>query len=44
VFNKVKNVFGGRVRLMITGSAPIQGDILDFMKIAVGCPIIEAYG
>jgi long-chain acyl-CoA synthetase len=29
---------------MVTGSAPIQSDILDFMKIAVGCPIIEGYG
>lgn len=44
VFNKVKAVFGGRVRVMVTGSAPIQADILDFMKIAVCCPIIEGYG
>lgn len=29
---------------MITGSAPISGAILDFMKIAMCCPFIEGYG
>lgn len=44
VFKKIKNVLGGRVRLMATGSAPISGDILSFLRIAFCCPIIEAYG
>lgn len=44
VFNKTKAVFGGRVRFMVTASAPIQGDVLDFLKVATICPIIEGYG
>ena len=44
VFNKVKAIFGGRVRLMITGSAPISGEILAFLRIAFCCPILEGYG
>jgi len=44
VFNKVKSVFGGRVKYMVTGSAPIAGNVIDFLKIAACCPIIEGYG
>ena len=29
---------------MITGSAPISKDVLDYLKVALCCPIIEAYG
>jgi len=29
MFNKTKSVFGGRARLMITGSAPISSDVLN---------------
>lgn len=44
VFNKFKAALGGRVRHMMTGSAPIQSEILDFLKIAFCCPITEGYG
>lgn len=44
VFKKFKAVIGGNVRFMITGSAPIASDVLDFLKVAFCCPIIEGYG
>ena len=44
VFKKIRNILGGRVRIMVSGSAPISGDILNFLKICFSCPIIEAYG
>jgi len=45
VFNKIrKDRFGGCVRFMITGSAPLSSEACDFLKIAVGCPLIEGYG
>jgi long-chain acyl-CoA synthetase len=44
VFNKFKDILGGNIRKLITGSAPIQRDILDFLKIAFCVPILEGYG
>ncbi|CAK71979.1 unnamed protein product (macronuclear) [Paramecium tetraurelia] len=43
-FQGVRDLFGGRCRLMITGSAPIQQEVIDFLKIAACCPILEGYG
>jgi len=44
VFNKMRAVFGGRVRYMITASAPISEKTLDFLKVAFCCPIFECFG
>jgi len=27
VFNKIKNKFGGRIRIAISGSAPLSGEV-----------------
>ena len=44
VFKKFKDILGGRVRIMITGSAPISVETMRFLKIAFSCEIYEAYG
>ncbi|KAI8070840.1 hypothetical protein BC940DRAFT_295686 [Gongronella butleri] len=44
IFNKVRNVLGGNVRVIVTGSAPIASEILDFFRVAFCTSIIEAYG
>ena len=44
VFKKIKLMMGGQVKCMITGSAPIAKDVLDFLKICFCVPIVEGYG
>jgi len=42
VFSKVAEVFGGRVRLCLTGSAPIAIEVLEFFQ-ALGMLTLEGY-
>ncbi|KFO98071.1 Long-chain-fatty-acid--CoA ligase 5 [Calypte anna] len=44
VFHKVQETMGGRVRIMVTGAAPISPSVLTFLRAALGCQIFEAYG
>ncbi|KAI5991732.1 hypothetical protein F5J12DRAFT_861026, partial [Pisolithus orientalis] len=41
VFHKIHAALGGNVLLMVTSSAPISGEVVDFFKIAFGCGITE---
>ena len=44
IFGKTRELLGGRVRIITTGSAPISNDVLDFLKACFCCPIIEGFG
>ncbi|XP_045113727.1 long-chain-fatty-acid--CoA ligase 1-like isoform X2 [Portunus trituberculatus] len=44
VFKKVQEGMGGRLRLLVVGSAPLAGNVLTFMRAALGCVIVEGYG
>jgi long-chain acyl-CoA synthetase len=44
IFRKVRNLFGGEVFIMLTGSAPITPEVLHFFRIALEIPIVEGYG
>ena len=44
IFSKVAALLGGKVRSMATGSAPIDKQVLDFLKVVFCCPIREGYG
>ena len=43
VLSKIRDLFGGRVRLCVTGAAPINPEILEFFW-AAGVLILEGYG
>ncbi|EAR90452.2 AMP-binding enzyme family protein (macronuclear) [Tetrahymena thermophila SB210] len=44
IFNKIKNIFGGSVRVCFSASSPISKEVLDFFKISLGINVQEAFG
>jgi|JI6StandDraft_1071083.scaffolds.fasta_scaffold13692_11 long-chain acyl-CoA synthetase len=44
VFRKTKEYFGGRVRYMLSGGAPLLPHVHSFMKVAAVCPVFQGYG
>jgi len=44
IFNKMKAKLGGRVRLMITGAAPLSADVHRFLQVAFCVPLLQGYG
>ena len=43
-FNKIKNILGGKVCYMLSGSAAMKNDILQNLKVMIGCPFVQGYG
>lgn len=44
VFSKVKARLGGRVRLVISGGAPLSRHVEDFLRVAMCCRVVQGYG
>jgi long-chain acyl-CoA synthetase len=44
VFKKMRMVMGGKMKLLISGAAPIAADVLETLKICFSCPISEGFG
>jgi len=38
------SIFGGKIRLMISASAPIGNKVKEFIEKAIGAPMIKGYG
>jgi hypothetical protein len=44
VFAKIHAKLGGRVKLVITGAAPISSEVLLDLRAMLGCSVFEGYG
>ncbi|RUO96781.1 hypothetical protein BC936DRAFT_141465, partial [Jimgerdemannia flammicorona] len=44
VFGQIRQRLGGRVRFIISGSAPISPEVLDFLRICFSAEVYEGYG
>lgn len=44
VFQKVKDLFGGKIRQMISASAPLSKKNFELMQIIMSAPLFEVYG
>ena len=43
IFKKVKNIFGGRIKFLVTGGAPIELSLHKFLRHCA-LPVLEGYG
>jgi long-chain acyl-CoA synthetase len=44
VFNKMKQVLGGRVEILLSGSAPLAVPVRKYLKACFAAPFLEGYG
>ena len=44
VFSKVKERLGGRVRLIVSGGAPLSRHVEDFLRVCMCCRVVQGYG
>ena len=44
LFDKIKQILGGELRFIGTGSAPISRDVLELFRVVFCCSVVEGYG
>ena len=45
IFNKIKKALGfDCIRVMVSGSAPLSGNVMTFFRCMLGIPVMEGYG
>ena len=44
IFKKTRALLGGRVRAMLSGGAPCDGQTQRFMNVCMCCPVGQGYG
>jgi long-chain acyl-CoA synthetase len=44
IFKKIRESLGGRVKIIITGSAPLSKDVMNFLRVCFSASVLEAYG
>jgi len=44
IFDKIKAQAGGRLRVMLSGGAPISAESLLFLRVCFSCAVIQGYG
>ncbi len=44
VFQKLRTLMGGRVRIMVSGAAPLSEEVMTFLRCSFSCIVMEGYG
>ncbi|EFJ51001.1 hypothetical protein VOLCADRAFT_40665, partial [Volvox carteri f. nagariensis] len=44
VFGRVRRGLGGRLRLVVSGGAPLSYRVEEFLRVTLGCPVSQGYG
>lgn len=44
IFNKVKMAFGGNVKCVISGAAPLPSHLEEFLRVVTCAPVVQGYG
>jgi long-chain acyl-CoA synthetase len=44
IFSQFKERMGGNIRLFVTGSAPLNEETHQFLRVCIGAPVVQGYG